>query len=126
MLEQLQELDRRRKSDGIDPKKYSPQLPESDTDALMADSAFANGCNIAALENRGIEFLSLLPEVKCAKIRHVTLIRRLAEQRKTVAVETCGGPLGLCGRRVSPWRVQLSPAGARKQIGHRSPFGGGF
>ena len=124
ILEQLQEMDRRRKSDGIDPKKNPAQLPKSDTDArilpnkeggfapnytpltinemtngfiveanvlignvehlnvittidtilesygfdidaLMADSAFATGSNIAALENRGIEFLSPLPEVKC-------------------------------------------------------------
>jgi hypothetical protein len=36
-----------------------------DIDALMTDSAFATGSNIAALENRGIEFLSPLPEVKC-------------------------------------------------------------
>jgi transposase len=124
MLTQLKEMDQRRKSDGIDPKKNPAQLPKSDTDArilpnkeggfapnftplnvnemtngfiveadvlignvehlnvittvdtilesygfdidtLMADSAFATGSNIAALEQRGIEFLSPLPEVKC-------------------------------------------------------------
>jgi transposase len=124
LLEQTQEMDRRRKADGIDPKKNPAQLPKSDTDArilpnkeggyapnytpltvnemtngfiidadvlignvehlhvlttvdtigdtygfdirtLMADSAFATGPNIAALENRGIEFLSPLSEVEC-------------------------------------------------------------
>ncbi len=36
-----------------------------DIDALMADSAFATGPNISGLEERGIEFLSPLSEVKC-------------------------------------------------------------
>jgi transposase len=124
VLEQLQEMDRRRKTDGIDPKKNPAQLPKSDLDgrilpnkeggyapnftpltvnemtngfiveadvlignvehlnvittvdtisetyavdieALMADSAFATGPNISGLEDRIIEFLSPLSEVKC-------------------------------------------------------------
>ena len=124
VLEQLRDMDARRKAEGIDPKKNPAQLPKSeldgrilpnkeggyapnftpvvvnemtngfiveadvlignvehlhvittvdtisetyavDIDALMADSAFATGPNIAGLEERGIEFLSPLAEVSC-------------------------------------------------------------
>jgi len=36
-----------------------------DINALFADSAFSTGINISAMEERGIEFLSPLSEVKC-------------------------------------------------------------
>ena len=124
VLEQLQDMDRKRKLDGTDPKKNPAQLPKSDLDSrilpnkeggyapnftplavnemtngfiveadvlignvehlnvittvdtiretfavdietMMADSAFATGANISGLEDRGIEFLSPLSEVKC-------------------------------------------------------------
>jgi len=124
VLEQLREMDRRRKADGTDPKKNPAQLPKSDLDArilpnkeggyapnftpmcvnemtngfivdadvlvgnvehlnvittvdtihetygididaFMADSAYSTGPNISGLEERGIEFLSPLSEVKC-------------------------------------------------------------
>ena len=124
VLEQLREMDRRRKADGTDPKKNPAQLPKSDLDArilpnkeggyapnftpmcvnemtngfivdadvlvgnvehlnvittvdtihetygididaLMADSAYSTGPNISAMEERGIEFLSPLSELKC-------------------------------------------------------------
>lgn len=65
MLEQLQELDRGRKSARIDPKKNPAKLPQSAINSLMADSAFATVASIAALENRGSEFLSPLSEVMC-------------------------------------------------------------
>lgn len=124
VLEQLQEMDRNRKADGINPKKNPAQLPKSDLDArilpnkeggyapnftplcvnemtngfivdadvlvgnvehlnvittvdtiletygididaLMADSAYSTGPNISAMEERGIAFLSPLPELKC-------------------------------------------------------------
>jgi transposase len=78
VLEQLQEMDRKRKADGINPKKNPAQLPKSDLDARILPNKeggyapnftplvvneMANG--FIGLEERGIEFLSPLAEVTC-------------------------------------------------------------